>query len=185
MPLRITYKPGVRQSHVAAAYFQDCIEGLVESVIDGLEVQDHPILGDADTSLNLRVWSSAPLLEHELNELFEWLLYLRADLHGVQEAPDDTDGLAAKVVDWLQVRLGGADLFVELSIVANTGGDQQEVQLEFVLGVVRGRSVVISTDSLLFTWLDQDIFGLALAGHGSYLMEVVAEEEQRALRRAS
>lgn len=181
--MHISYKPGVRQSQLAANYFQEAIEGVLESMIDGLGVHDHRIQADQGPCLNLRVWSAQPLLEHELNELFEWMLSLRADIHSLHEAPDDVDGVAAKVVDWLQVRLGGADLFVELSIVP--GEETEDDGLEFVLGMVRGRSVVVSTDTLLFTWLDQDIFGLALAGNGSYLLEVAAEEERRSLRRAS
>jgi len=183
MSLRISYKPGVQQSQLAANYFQGSIEGLLENMIDGLGVHDHRIQADDGPCLNLRVWSAKPLLEHELNELFEWMLSLRADIHSLHEAPDDVNGLAAKVVDWLQVRLGGADLFVELSIVPKD--TEQDDSLEFVLGMVRGRSVVVSMDTLLFTWLDRDIFGLALAGHGSYLLEVEAEEERRTLRRAS
>lgn len=181
--MRISYKPGVQQSQLAASYFQGSIEGLLESMIDGLGVHDHKIQTGEGPCLNLRVWSAQPLQEDELNELFEWLLTLRADIHGLHEAPDDVDGLAEKVVDWLQVRLGGANLFVELSVVQIDG--EENDSLEFVLGMVRGRSVVVSMDTLLFTWLEQDIFGLALAGHGSYLVEVEAEEERRTLRRAS
>lgn len=181
--MRISYKPGVQQSQLAAKYFQGSIEGLLENMIDGLGVHDHRIQAEDGPYLNLRVWSAEALPEHELNELFEWLLTLRADIHSLHEAPGDVDGLAAKVVDWLQVRLDGADLFVELSVAP--GDHTEDDSLEFVLGMVRGRSVVVSMDTLLFTWLDKDIFGLALAGQGSYLMEVLAEEETRTLRRAS
>jgi hypothetical protein len=37
----------------------------------------------------------------------------------------------------------------------------------------------VSSDRLLFSWLDQDLFGMALAGHGSYLVEVLVDRELR------
>jgi hypothetical protein len=41
------------------------------------------------------------------------------------------------------------------------------------MGLYRGRAVLISTDTALFTWLQENVFGLSLAGRGSYLLELL------------
>ena len=183
MPLHISYKPGIKQSQVAARYFQGAVDGLVSNMIEGLGEHDYPIMAEQGSSLRLRVWCARPLLEHELSELFEWLLSLRADIQILHEDPENPQGIATMVASWLDARMGGADLFAELAILPPDG--PEEGSIEFVLGMVRGRSVVVSTDKLMFTWLEEDIFGMAVAGLGSYLFEVQEEVTQRPLRRAS
>jgi hypothetical protein len=183
MPLRISYKPGIKQSQVAARYFQGAVDGLVSNMIDGLGEHDYPIMAEQGSSLRLRVWCAKPLLEHELNELFEWLLSLRADIQLLHEEPENPQAIATMVAGWLGSRMGGANLFAELAILPPDA--PEEGSIEFVLGMVRGRSVVVSTDTLMFTWLEEDIFGMAVAGQGSYLFEVLEDAAQQPLRRAS
>jgi len=185
MALRISFKPGKEQSQCAARYFHDTVGGLVDAMIDGLQERSYRIRSEQGPSLRLRVWSSTELGQEGLHELFEWLLALRADIFALQEEPSSPDHVAPLVANWLSPHLGGAQLFVELSIVRTP--DLDEERLEFALGMVRGRCVMISTDTLLFTWLEEGVFGLTLAGHGSYLMEMVdgGEGATRRMRRAS
>jgi hypothetical protein len=181
MALRISFKPGMKQSQQAARYFHDTVGNLVETMIDGLQERSYLIPAERGPSLGLRTWCADPLAEDELHELFEWMLAIRADIQSLRDEPGGPDQLSELVKNWLASRMGGADLFVELSIIHPDTGT---VELpEFSLGLMRGRSVMISTDTLLFTWLEQDIFGLTMAGHGSYLLEL--EEEDQAMRKAS
>ncbi len=185
MALRISFKPGMKQSHLAARYFQDAVGDLVEAMIDGLDERTFLINAEEGPSLQLRTWSATDLKEQDLHELFDWLLALRADVHGLQEDPRDHSLLGPIVANWMQEHLGGAHLFVELSIVPPEG--EVEEQAEFTFGMVRGRTVMISTDTLLFTWLEEGYFGLSMAGYGSYLLELEDGEDSapRSLRRAS
>ncbi len=185
MALRISFKPGMAQSQCAARYFQGSVEGLVDAVIDGLQEHDYLIGAGRGASLRLRVWSATALDEEGLHELFEWMLAMRADVQSLQEAPRDGEQLAPLVTNWLSPHLDAAQLFVELSIVHPEVGE--EARPEFALGLMRGRCVMISTDNLLFTFLEEGIFGLSVAGHGSYLLEVMdgGDTSTRQWRRAS
>jgi hypothetical protein len=174
MALRISFKPGLKQSQQAARYFHDTVGSLVEAMLDGLEERVYRIGADDGRCLQLRIWCSKELKQDELHNLFEWLLTLRGDIHGLELGPQKPDDLAHVVGNWLDVRLDGADLFVELAIEHPDTG--VAVLPEFSLGMLRGRSVLVSTNTLLFTWLEDGIFGLSLAGHGSYLFEVEQEE---------
>lgn len=177
MALRISFKPGIKQSQQAARYFHGSVLGLVEAMIDGLEERTYRIGSPLGPSLLLRTWCDSHLEEEELHALFDWLLALRKDVHSLNAGPPDPDQVAQVLGNWLAVRMGGADLFVELT-VADPVGDLKD-HPEFAIGMVRGRSVMVSTDTLLFTWLEEEIFGLSVAGHGSYLVEVAAGNERQ------
>lgn len=170
MALRISFKPGLKQSQQAARYFHDTVGTLVEAMLDGLEERIYRISAEDGRCLQLRTWCSKELQEDELHSLFEWLLSLRADIHGLELGDQAPADLAQVVGSWLDVRLDGADLFVELAI---EHPDTRVAELpEFSLGMLRGRSILVSTNTLLFTWLEEGMFGLSLAGHGSYLLEL-------------
>gem|GEM_PF-1145713 len=185
MALRISFKPGMKQSQQAASYFHDTVGSLVEAMLDGLQERIYRISADDGRCLQLRTWCSKELQEEELHALFEWLLILRADIHGLELGPQAPDDLSQVVGNWLDVRLDGADLFVELAIEHPETGVAELP--EFSLGMLSGRSVLVSTNTLLFTWLEDGIFGLSLAGYGSYLLEVEhdARSASGAWRKAS
>jgi hypothetical protein len=185
MALRISFKPGLKQSQQAARYFHDTVSTLVEAMLDGLEERIYRINANDGRSLQLRTWCSKDLEQDELHGLFGWLLALRADIHGLELGDQAPADLAQVVGNWLDVRLHGADLFVELAIEHPETGVADLP--EFSLGMLRGRSILVSTNTLLFTWLEEGMFGLSLAGHGSYLLELEQDERStaRAWRKAS
>jgi hypothetical protein len=153
----------------------------VESIVEGLEERTYQILGDQEGSLRLRVWCKAPPTEEQLHALMDRILAVRAELNLLEETPRDAEGLAPLAANWLSPHLEGADLFVELSI---TKAEGLEPAPEFSMGLCRGRAVLLSTDRVLFTWLQENVFGLSVAGHGSYLLELV-DAAKSALRKAS
>lgn len=183
MALRISFKPGVKQSQQAARYFHATVDTLVEEMIDALEEHAFFIRADEGPSLWLRTWCAEPMADEELHALFDWLLELRTDLRVLQDHNKRQEHLEHMVSNWLSVRMGGADLFVELAMADPETGAAEKPQL--ALGMLRGRSVMISTDDVLFTWLEQDVFGLSLAGQGSYLLELAERGNGGALRKAS
>lgn len=181
MALHISYEPGEQQAHQAARYFRETVGSLVESIVDGLEERTFRILGDQEGSLRLRIWSAAAPSEEQLHALMDRILSVRADLHQLEERPRDAQDLAPLAANWLSPHLDGADLFAELSVTRVEGAEPTP---EFSMGLYRGRSVLLSTDTVLFTWLQENVFGLSVAGHGSYLLELV-DGPRQALRKAS
>jgi hypothetical protein len=184
MAIRISFKRGMRQSQQAARYFRDVVGGLVEAMLDGLVEHKYHITASEGPSLQLRVWSATSLEQEELHDLMELLMNLRDEIQGLKEDPGGRDRVEQLAVGWLRERMNGADLYVELSIIYADG--YKEMRPEFTLAIVHGRCALISTDGCLFSWLEEDVFGLTLAGHGSYLLEMVPNEQPaRQLRRAS
>jgi len=180
MALHISYKPGKAQSEQAARYFQESVGTLLDNMMSGLEEHTYVVDGRSGPSLRLRTWSRSELQEGRLHELFDRIVAVRSEVQALERGGIQQDQVHRTVFKWLEVSLHGEDLFVELTIVDPGSGAEERPALS--LGLVQGRSVLVSSDRLLFSWLDQDIFGLAIADQGSYLFEV---HEDRALRIAS
>lgn len=181
MAIRTSFKRGMKQSRQAADYFKGVVDGLVHEMVSGLEEHCYSITSIKGPSLRLHVWSSAVLAKKELHDLMELLMTLRTEVDALQEDRVAQDQLADLAAGWLSERLDGADLYVELTILDNLGEHP-----EFTLALVHGRCAMFSTNNCLFSWLDEDVFGLTLAGHGSFLLEVVPDNSHRQnLRRAS
>ena len=181
MAIHIHFQPGEDQSVQAAQYFREVASTTVSPAMEGMVEQDHLIPGPEGVFLHLRIWSQENLDEQALHELFDHLLAVRSGLQQVQEHPGEPDPLAEAAGHWLSPSLGERDLFVELTIAGPDGKDQDTA--EFSMGLIQGRAVLISTDTALFARLQDGLFGLALAGEGSYLVEDL--EERPVLRKAS
>lgn len=145
-------------------------------------MHDHFIPALKGPSLHLRIWSVEALQEPELHDLLDLLMVLRTEINELQEDHNDRDRVAQLAMDCLRERLGGADVYVEVAV--QYPDTRIEDPPELTLAIVHGRCAMISTDGCLFSWLQDDIFGLTLAGYGSYLLEVVPSEVQQ-LRQAS
>lgn len=182
MPLRISFKRGIKQSQQAARYFRGIVGGIVDEMLVGKTMHDHFIPALKGPSLHLRIWSVEALREPELHDLLDLLMILRTEINELHEDHTDRDRVAQLAMDCLRERLGGADLYVEVAV--QHPDTRIEDPPELTLAIVHGRCAMISTDGCLFSWLQDDVFGLTLAGHGSYLLEVVPGES-RQLRRAS
>lgn len=181
MAISISYKPGKAQSEQAARYFQEAVTGLLDSMLEGLQEHTYRIDGQNGPSLKLRTWSRQELQDVQLHAMFDRIVAVRSEVQGLERGPLTQDMVGRTITGWLERTLEGMDLFVELTLVHPDQRSDERPALS--LGVLRGRSVLVSSDNLLFTWLDQDIFGLAIAEHGSYLVEV--QEEDLQLRIAS
>jgi hypothetical protein len=184
MALRISFKRGQKQSRQAAQYFSGIVHGLVQEIVDGLQEHTYQIPAPQGPSLQLQIWSAHDLQHAELHQVMELLMLLRGEVEALERDPDTAMDLNDLVRGWLMQRMEG-NLYVEVAVLDPVSGYPQLP--EFSLAIVHGRCAMMSTDRFLFTWLDEDIFGLTLAGHGSYLLEVVPEQDVRTstLRRAS
>lgn len=182
MPIRISFKRGIRQSQQAARYFHHVVDGLIGEMVSGMAVQDHHIASLKGPSLHLRIWSLRALQQQELHELMELLMTLRGQIDDLLEGHAGRQRVGRLASEWLADRMDGADLYVEVTFVKNDS--RMDERSEFTLAIVHGRCAMMSTDQCLFTWLDRDIFGLTLAGHGSYLLELVPESDRK-LKKAS
>lgn len=180
MSLRVTFKPGLRQSMQAATYFTGAASNLVEGWIDHLQQRLYLMDDGVGGVLHLRVWTSTEPAEEELHHLLVWLMVVNEDVEQLATRRPARPQVERMVANWLARRHGGGSFLVERSVLP-AGGASGE-QTDFSLGVVAGRTVLVSNDSLMFTRLSEDVYGLAMVGQGSYLVEDIHEGE--AFRRA-
>ncbi len=131
-------------------------------------------------TIQLRIWSVSEFSAGELHELFVWLTIIREDIARLHDATWSDDRLPRLVANWLAVRHGGGGFFVEQSVVAP--GEEAADGPDLAMGVMEGRTVMVSTDSLMFIRLQAGLCGLTVAGRGSYLVE--DQDELPAVRRA-
>lgn len=178
--LRVTFEPGATQSQQAAQYFTGAVGALVDGWLDRMEERIYTIDAEEGVTVHLRIWSEAEFGAEELHHLFTWLLILREDADRLQEGVPHNERVARMVDNWLAVRHNGSGFFVEQWVERPEAPPAERPQLS--LAVVGGRTEMFSTDNLLFTRLHDGFFGLTLAGHGSYLLEVVGKD---GLRKAS
>lgn len=185
MELRVSFEPGAAQSSQAASYFNGVIASAVEPWLEhwvgrtyGMEVGEAP-------RLRWRIWSDEEWSPEELSTLFVWLLIIREDIDRLQRGSMEEEAIGRMVANWIAVRHDSRSFFLEETVLGpDVPVDQQEPDL--VLGVLGGRTIMASTDELLFTRLGDGLHGIALAGHGSYLLEdVEGNMSARQFRKAS
>lgn len=179
MSLRVSFKPGALQSLQAADYFTGAASTLLEGWVERLE--QHVYLFDAEEggTTSLRVWSEAEHDEAHLQHLLVWLMIVREDLQRLGEGRPQEEEVRGMLANWLALRHGGGSFLVEQALLP-AGGSSGE-RLELSCGVLGGRTVLVSTGSLMFTRLNEGLYGLTVAGRGSYLVE---DRDDRSLLRA-
>lgn len=169
MSLRLSFKPGALQSLHAADYFNGAATALLEGWVERLE--QHTYLLDAEDggTMHLRVWSEAEHDEERLHRLFVWLMIIHEDLRKLGEGRPQDEQVRRMLANWLALRHGGGSFLVEQSVLPAGGAVDERMELS--CGVLGGRTVLVSTESLMFTRLHEGIYGLTVAGRGSYLVE--------------
>jgi hypothetical protein len=183
MSLRITFKPGKSQSLQAAHYFNGAAVNLVEDRVSRCEERLFVMDTGEGATIQLRIWSDVEFGGAELHHLFVWLAIVREDMDRLGTGPVDPDMVRRMVANWLAVRHGGRDLYMEESVLEHGGVAEERTLIS--LYVEKGRTEMLSGEGLMFTRLMDRTYGLTIGGHGSYLVEAVQGVEENGLRRAS
>lgn len=183
MELRITFEPGAMQSLQAASYFNGVIAHTVEPWLQQWQGRVYAMEMGEGPRLRWSVWSEEEWTAEELSSLFVWLLILREDVERLQGEGIDEGDVGHMVRNWSALRHNGRSFFLEESLLDEEGRTAATPRL--TMGVLCGRTVMVSTDQVLFTGLDEGLHGLAVAGRGSYLLEDLAARNMPALRKAS
>ena len=181
MSLRVTFKPGALQSMHAARYFNEAAGNLLEGWIERLEAQLYTMGLEDGSTMHLHVWSEEELNEDQLQQLFVWLMVLNEDIARSQKGRLREEEVRRMVANWLAFRHGGISFLAERSVLPSGGAAGERAELS--LGVIGGRTVLVSTETMMFTRLTEGVYGLTMAGKGSYLVEDV-QDGGTMLRRA-
>lgn len=184
MELRVNFEPGAMQSLQAASYFDEVVASVVEPCVTTWPGRSYIMDLGPRQALQWSIWSDEEWSEKELSELFVWVLILREDLERLQTDGMDESSVASMVSNWLAVRHARRSFFLEGTVIED--GELRMDGPEMSLGVSDGRTEMLSTVGVLYTRLFDGLFGLALAGQGSYLLEDQRGQERfDPLRKAS
>lgn len=169
MELRANFEPGAMQSLQAASYFDEVVANTVEPCVSTWPGRSYTMEVGPGEALQWSIWSDDEWTETELGELFVWVLILRDDMERLQSDLLDERSVAGMVGNWLALRHAGRSFYMEGSLIED--GILRMDGPEMSLGVTKGRTEMLSTHGVLFTRLFDGLFGMALAGRGSYLLE--------------
>lgn len=169
MSLSIDFRPGRRQSFTAASYFRSVAGTSVGALIEDLPERRYLVGVDGPDHIALRIWSRSPVMEEAPEELLERLRNLFRDLVRLSRASDDVALVQDLVKDWTGPQDGLKTYFLEHTEENEPARTEEPPDLS--LGVVGGRITLLSTTNVMFVQLQPDMFGLAVAGVGSYLIE--------------
>jgi hypothetical protein len=184
MSLALSFKPGMQQAYAAFGYLSDLASELVSVFIADMDPRQYLVGNASQGGLALRIWSTRPMEESEVLELLPWIHSLDRDLHVLAQGPAEVDKVHEVVQKWTTLRHGVSAFFVE--VLHPEQAFSPEEQLRLSIGVIGGTSVMISAPSVMYVEQGPGLFGLSLAGQGSYLIEQLegARHQHERVRRA-
>lgn len=119
-----------------------------------------------------------------MEEILDRLRSLHQNIKDLVFGPRNRQRIRSVVEEWLTVNHDGNTFFLE-QWDANTTTDVGS-EPELSLCVMGGKVAMMSTNTLMFSQLNDDVHGLSIAVQGSYLLEQdPGKDDHRMLRRAS
>ncbi|MBL7952771.1 MAG: hypothetical protein JNM62_13750 [Flavobacteriales bacterium] len=182
MAFTFHFKAGAAQSREAGRYFSSVGNEVLGSGIEGLEPRQLVLTEDGHEPMPLRIWSANEPTSTELTALVPWLRTVRGEMGQMAKRDADLTDVPVIVTRWTDTAHGVQTFFAELLDPAHAFTDDEDNTLS--VGVVAGRTVMLSARNVIFMKLDPERFGLAIANKGSFLIESVAEQMHAQARRA-
>ena len=166
MAIQIYFKAGAKQARLAADYYQEVIRGFVADHVDHLKPEHFLVVQEGQRDTALRIWSpfgteGSTVADHTqlLQSTSTCFKRLRRGHGSITEVTDVWQQLKEEVLkDGKQVVL------LERLVLRSERVTQ-------VAGVRGGDLVFVNGPGYVFTWLGDGLYGLALEGRGSYLIE--------------
>ena len=172
MAIQIYFKPGAKQARVAADYYQDVIRGFVADHVDHLKPEHFLVVQEGQKDTALRIWSPFGTEGHTVADHTKLLQTtascfkrLRRGHGSITEVTEVWQNLREEILkDGRQVVL------LEKLVLRSERVTQ-------VAGLSGDDLVFVNGPGYVFTALGEGLYGLALEGRGSYLIERPANDE--------
>lgn len=168
MALRITFEPGPQQSVEASRYFTEVSSDIMSSSLPVVEPRHLLFMEKGQAPLPLRVWSSHNSIQDGISSFVPWLREVAEGMRTLGRQ-SDIGGAMELARTWLKARHMEGDLFVEMLNPAHAFTEDENNELS--VGIVSGETVMLSARNVMFAKLSPGIFGLTVAGMGSWLIE--------------
>ncbi len=172
MAIQIYFKPGAKQARVAADYYQEVIRTFVADHVDHLKPEHFLVVQEGEKDTALRIWSAFGIEGSEVADHTKLLQSTSACFRRLRRG----HGSITEVTEVFQMLreelLKDARQIVLLErLVLRTERVTQ------VAGLRGDELVFVNGPGYVFTSLGDGLYGLALEGRGSYLIER-AENDQ-------
>lgn len=169
MVLRTTFKHGAKQSYLASHYFTTVAEELVRTFIGDMEPRQYLVMPQLGESVPLRMWSKDDLMGEDRARRMEQLNALHSDVLKLSDEKVEPYEVGEMVARWLQAFDPEANFFLEHLHPGQSFHSQDAPLLS--LAVLGGHVTMLSAAKVMYVRMDNELFGLAVAGSGSYLLE--------------
>ncbi len=166
MAIRIYFKPGAKQARAAADYYQEVIRSFVAEHVDHLKPEHFLVVQEGQRDTALRIWSpfgteGSAVADHTqiLQSTSTCFKRLRRGHGSITEVTDVWQQLKEDLL-----RDGKQVVLLERLVLRSEKVTQ-------VAGVRGDDLVFVNGPGYVFTALGDGLYGLALEGRGSYLIE--------------
>ncbi|MEO8068302.1 MAG: hypothetical protein ABI599_11470 [Flavobacteriales bacterium] len=184
MALRYDFQPGPKQSLDACSYFSLLGNEMVDSYVTNMEPRQY-LMGQAGYATQpVRVWSRKHTGPGRMYELLPWIRTVMKETRKMTSGKGGED-VVGTVHTWMDTQHAEDTLFIELPHPQDAFTPKEV--LAHTIGIIGGETVLLSAHNLMSVKLEADLFGLALANVGSYLVERLhgSAYEHAYIRRAS
>lgn len=169
MALRTTFKHGAKQSYLASHYFTTVAEELVRTFIGDMEPRQYLVMPSLGEPIPLRMWSKDDLMGEDRARRMEQLNALHADVLKVSGEKVEPYEVGEMVQRWLLAFDPDTNFFLEHLHPGQSFHSEDAPLLSLV--VLGGHVAMLSAAKVMYVRMDNELFGLAVAGSGSYLLE--------------
>jgi hypothetical protein len=174
MGTKVTFKSGWQQAAEAAQYFN----GLAAELVRGIVEQSIPrlyLIGETgQRQLTILLWVQDHD-SHDLPDLVPLIRALHTDVIRLARTNVDESLVLDLIKAILCLRMNDRRCFLELFASPRAFMSGRDPQLS--LAVEGGRITLVSGAKLLFVQQTDELFGMTIGDHGSYLVEQVEAGE--------
>jgi hypothetical protein len=171
MALRISYKPGAAHSMEAGKYFLDLAGDLVDDLLVDMRARNYLVQRERQAPLALRIWTLSEPSDEKVMDMLVALRTMGEDVD-VLSGSTDLDHVKDIVQRWMFVGESMDNFFIEQ--LPPGSNFKSEGSPDMAVCVMGGHLRMLSSDHVLFVEQDTGLFGLTIAGQGSYLFEELA-----------
>lgn len=174
MAYRLQFAPGPEQAVHAGHYFNTLANDLVDGTLTGMHPNHYRIGPGVPPSCVLRLWSYGRPVDEIVLNILALAAVLQRDTATLLRAKDRETMVVDFFERWLGSHWAEHTFFLE-KLKARDAFTQNE-RLDLSLAVLDGRLAMLSTGTFMFVQHAPGLFGLAISGHGSYLVEELRAE---------
>ncbi|HEY0976014.1 MAG TPA: hypothetical protein VGE21_00980 [Flavobacteriales bacterium] len=171
MDIQLHFKPGIRHAVDASRYFRSLADEAVDELLPGDQPRQVLMACTDAPNIPMRVWSRSPRLDSLICGLLPLLLDILDRTTALRTGARNDEAVKdfARLVN--RPVAEGESIFLELLGPKQPFTAQEEVIL--VIMILEGEIYFISAPGVIHAEVAPQLYGLAIAGMGSYQYEKV------------